>query len=733
MKRQFIHSLCCLCLGLFMVGLFSAPVFAYRVDPGCPDSEKMMANSTHAGWSNPMCFLEVAAYVKSLGKAGPNKCQEHGAALQKMFENNREKIRDLRRANDPAWDTWFTVRSELLQTCRMEDPNYAYVWNSKQRDYVKVPRTRDEVIQKKVEHQTAMAKIMDVLPGWPRPKAWNDTAQANKRVENLQGLLDLMIQKVQAGADLTPFIELIVNEGSPKKNNPHYVSDDVVNTAFLLYAYNVPANRADKVLKYTHNKYAPRVRFAAASAVAEFAKDKKTRNGLVANDPSGRLSLSDKQREQVLDIFGIVFDNAKTDLTREVVQYQLNRVYGDVNWLAKQDNSVAQRKNQAALGPITLVLTPSLAQMLAAEASAYASSIGASVASGTTALQAALAAPATALTGEVLIGAVPVVIFGMALDDAFAPTYRKAFEHKLREALHMKTEGIGTVSVGVGAEYDDEFYVAGAQVQTKTQTEAQTKTQTQRNVCVYLGVSSDMIPDMSRTDAGSGVLSNSALKNPKFILLGDAETYEHWNDRTSLGITRGECIRKNLSPECIAEREQLQRLYNKRNSFVGGSTSATGSAMSVRKLYARAVWRRWKWVLSVENADGHEIMEGSRPQSTNKSIGEVLENTFDEDLAFTLKDLLRWESTNFEEFSPRGWSVKIRNGVHDVNNPTANHFHLEQTCPFNPAGGEQICKFEKYTIPSAKGGEYYICNLAIYHKPVDRYEFPEIEKFWMEP
>ena len=151
MKRQFIHSLCCLCLGLFMVGLFSAPVFAYRVDPGCPDSEKMMANSTHAGWNNPMCFLEVAAYVKSLGKAGPNKCQEHGAALQKMFENNREKIRDLRRANNPAWDTWFAVRSELLQTCRMEDPNYAYVWNAQKRDYVKVPRTRDEVIQKNAD------------------------------------------------------------------------------------------------------------------------------------------------------------------------------------------------------------------------------------------------------------------------------------------------------------------------------------------------------------------------------------------------------------------------------------------------------------------------------------------------------------------------------------------------------------------------------------------------------
>ncbi len=700
MKRLFAYALC---LGFLTVVFGSVPVLAYRVDPGCPNSEKMMANPDHSGWKNPMCFLEVAAYVKSLKDKGPAKCQEHGEAMQQMFEKNRQKIRDLRVANNPEWDTWFTVRSELLQTCRMADPNYAYVWNAKKRDYVKVPRTRDEVIQKKVEHQTAMAKIMEVLPGWPRPKVWDDTSKANKRVVNLQGLLDLMIQKVQAGADLTPFIELIVNEGKPNKQDPHYVSDDVINTAFLLYAYSVPANRADKILKYTNTKYAPRVRFAAASAVAEFAQNNKTRNGLVSNEPSGRLALTDKQREQVLDVFGVVFDNAKTDLTRAVVQYRLKRVYGDVNWMANNERPVTQRRNQAAIGPITLVLTPSLAQMLAAEASAYASSIGASIASGTTALQAALAAPATALTGEVFIGAVPVVIFGMALDDAFAPTYRAAFEHKLREALGVGaipviegTEGMVAQAVNIKdlvsswAEADD-----FATVRTE---------RAQFNQCVYTGRSTP------------SPLPKRMIKD--FVLYADGDTKvkfdycdDHWDNW------------------CAKDLMELQEVWNQRNSFM----AQLPGNITVRppQIFVRAVYR-WpekgprtmdngQWIPSVELA-----VNGSG--KIDQMFAFVLSLFVDETTWTRLNEYdfvknMRKPYMPSKKFPARNFlrDTKIRNGVHSKDmlkydfEAQKPHFHVERECNYTPGTGTmQVCSMSRGTV---SGTKKYICNLSIQYSP----------------
>lgn len=724
MKRQFAYSLYFLCLSLLMVGLFSAPVFAYRVDPGCPNPEKMMANPDHSGWKNPMCFLEVSAYVKSLKDKGPAKCQEHGEALQQMFEKNRQKIRDLRVANNPEWDTWFTVRSELLQTCRMADPNYAYVWNAQKRDYVKVPRTRDEVIQKKVEHQTAMAKIMEVLPGWPRPKVWNDTAQANKRVENLQGLLDLMIQKVQAGADLTPFIELIVNEGKPNKQDPHYVSDDVINTAFLLYAYNVPANRADKILKYTNKKYAPRVRFAAASAVAEFAQNSKTRNGLVPNEPSGRLALTDKQREQVLDIFGVVFDNAKTDLTRAVVQYRLKRVYGDVNWMANNERLVAQRKNQAAIGPITLVLTPSLAQMLAAEASAYASSIGASVASGTTALQAALAAPATALTGEVFIGAVPVVIFGMALDDAFAPTYKAAFEHKLREALGVENDGEMTINnpaamqaalaSGIGA-------TAWIKALTSERTDAAVKEQLKNaSQCMHFY--------QPLKKHGAFPMSVQALELSNFILVGDCipggsgkytcPTRTHW-----------EAVKKTCAPEgilepwndmCEKEVKELKTVWAQQESFWVQVPTKNGMEDTHNNLYVRAIYRDGKWIPNVEFTIPGQVFAGKMM----KFVKMWLENDIPAmlggaDPATAIGTAERILNGKFDPKTLKN-DVNLRHGIHDnfQSGQQLRHFHMEKRCSYTPSTNLEYyeeCDYRAGNATNLTGKEQYVCNLALYY------------------
>ena len=145
--------------------------------------------------------------------------------------------------------------------------------------------------------------------------------------------------------------------------------------------------------------------------------------------------------------------------------------------------------------------------------------------------------------------------------------------------------------------------------------------------------------------------------------------------------------------------------------------------MPARKLYARAVWRGRPgaplgWVLNVENADGHEIIEGSRPQNIDKSFEEVASESFDEETEYILRYNLRNEPVNFEPLHIRGWNVTIRNGVHDANNPVTNHFHLEQRCIYNPNGGQQICEFGK---SSTVGGEYYICNLAIYHNPIERY------------
>ena len=731
MKRQFAYSLYFLCLGLLTVVFASAPVFAYRVDPGCPNSEKMMANPDHSGWKNPMCFLEVAAYVKSLKDKGPAKCQEHGEAMQQMFEKNRQKIRDLRVANNPEWDTWFTVRSELLQTCRMADPNDAYVWNAQTRASVKVPRTRDEVIQKKVEHQTAMAKIMEVLPGWPRPKVWEDTSKANKRVVNLQGLLDLMIQKVQAGADLTPFIELIVNEGKPNKQDPHYVSDDVINTAFLLYAYSVPANRADKILKYTNMKYAPRVRFAAANAVAQFAKDKKTRNGLMPNEPAGHLSLSDKQREQVWDIFGIVFDNAKTDFTREVVQYQLNRVYGDVNWLAKQGKPVAPQQDQAAFGSMTIPLPGYLAPILAAQtnvAEAIAS-VNTFVASGMTALQAALAAPAAGMVGEISIVVVPVYIFGKALDDAFAPTYRVAFEHRLREALGVESFPSVTVADAYTQAFDGNYMV---QTLTGTKADATTRTQVKQMAqCIHqytATISAATCPTFKRIPL-NGSFEQAYAMNPTLIhsqfISGDPVDQARFS-----GIMK--CIKNPNDRSCInpvfnaaAEFKQLEQIWEERCSFKGkiptGNTAMTEQPLFVRATFLESAK---EWIPSAEIQ-----------LDTNFIVGENMPNQEGGKFVISQKKPLykfllfveQWLGVDLnvggvvdgivkrKPFRSRTiGDMRIRDGIHKDDKQIRDHIHVGKTsCLYTPRNVNRTTCLPMATSSSAGGGtQKYECNIS---------------------
>ncbi|MBR2081485.1 MAG: hypothetical protein IJ876_00485 [Elusimicrobiaceae bacterium] len=685
---------------LLLSGL-STPVKA--APSSCASAQNMLRSSNNPSWRNSRCVLLFARYIRNLDEQSRDQIARRDITVLREVSNAmKDRLTALRREQGQSaeWESWYNAYNTFARS--FGETAGAYVWDKSQQAYVLEDR-----VEQAVNQQVQQAVV---LPGWPRKQAWPDIAGANKNVTNLQGLLDLMVQRVQAGADLTPFIELIVNEGKPNKADPHYVSDDVINTAFLLYAYSIPANRADQLLTYTDRKYAARVRFAAASAAAEFAKNRKTRNGkYAANEPSGRLTLSDSQREQILWTLEPVYDNAKTELTRLVVQYRLSRVYENMQDMHLLHNTTAQSDTNMAVFAPAIALTPTLAEMFAAQASAYAASIGMEVTSGFAALQGAMASGATAAAGEVLIVTAPVIVFGVALDDAFAPTYRAAFENKLRESLRVETVPAATVMEDAYTQAFDGTYMV--ETLTNTRTEAATKTQVQQTAPCIHQYSSQMNAACPSFEAIplQGTFKEAYKQNPvliqsKFITGG-----------ASQGALR-------LALKNPAELAQLEQIWQERCSFMTKIPTGVGT-QSARRGFVRATYYAGRWIPTVEAS----IMTGiniDRNGGVNDQGGPSKKNLPMKKFLAFIKSWANADLTNLtygimkrQNFKPQQvGNVWVRNGIHqDRSKPTPDHIHIEKICAYTPGSvAVEMCQFNP-TAPSI-GKNLYQCNLSLQYK-----------------
>ncbi len=706
MKRS-LTSLCLLCLSLLAV----LPVKAWTVDPAC-SAQRMLSSTNDSGWKSPYCYVELINYIESLGSEGPRQCRAHKEVIGSTMEGySKQQVGYYYSKGDQEnWNLWRTAREGVLAACHFQSREYCWTYNSNTCQYSdKHYYTVEEQVQKQVELKTALDKIVEVLPGWPRNQAWSELAAGSTKVERLQGLLDLMLSKVRAGEDLTPFIELIVNEGKPNKADPHHVSDDVINTAFLLYAYSIPADHADKILTYTDGKYAARVRFAAAQAASQFAKDHVNNFGrTVVNEPAGRLVLNSAQRNKILSVFQPIYQSFRTTmLTKALLASYVERIYDDP--YGKLERQSGQRDGSLAAFAPAIVLGPTVAESLAAAAQAYAASIGAEAATGIAALEGTLASGATATFGQVLVVAVPVVVFGVALDDAFAPTYRTIFENKLRESLRVETIPAATVMEDAYTQAFDGTYMV--ETLTNTRTEAATKTQVQQTTPCIHQYSSQMNVACPSFEAiplqgtfMEAYAQNPALIQSKFITGG-----------ASQGALR-------LALQNPAELAQLEQIWQERCSFMTKVPTGAGT-QSTRRGFVRATYYAGRWIPTVEAS----IMTGiniDRNGGVNDQGGPSKKNLPMKKFLAFIKSWANADWTNLtygimkrQNFKPQQvGNVWVRNGIHqDRSKPTPDHIHIEKICAYTPGSAAvEMCQFNP-TAPSI-GTNLYQCNLSLQYK-----------------
>jgi len=128
-----------------------------------------------------------------------------------------------------------------------------------------------------------------------------------EKAENLPKVFQEMAEKlkmaIENGEDIGPFIAQIAKDSSLDPSDTHYVPFQLIQMAFLMYAYSLKPNEAQKIMQYITNKR-EYIRYVTASAVAEVAESSIGANGgLVSNQaPVGHLKLNSTQRAQAVKV-----------------------------------------------------------------------------------------------------------------------------------------------------------------------------------------------------------------------------------------------------------------------------------------------------------------------------------------------------------------------------------------------------------------------------------------------
>lgn len=251
----------------------------------------------------------------------------------------------------------------------------------------------------------------EVLPGWTRAEVAK-SVYGKKSSQQQQALFNKIQDAARRGADLKPFIEFLINKGSASPDAPNYVSAALLNVSFMIYAKSVPDSRT--IFKYTSSGYSTRVNFAAANALAEFARTRQKEDGsLELNQPAGHFELSAQQRQGLLRIFALtVAGKAQKDPKSPVylsLLYKVGRLYENPEDKLSQAVAV-NRPNKIGLEEA------SAAVVLALPKEAVAATSLSTMASAT-----------------VAVGG--VVLVYIAVNEALAPALKNAFLDELSVVL----------------------------------------------------------------------------------------------------------------------------------------------------------------------------------------------------------------------------------------------------------------------------------------------------------
>ncbi len=251
-----------------------------------------------------------------------------------------------------------------------------------------------------------------LLPGWPRAL---QESQGKKSNAQLRALLEKLLKTYEQGADLTAYIEELV-KGSANPSDSNYVSAYLLNFSFVLYAKSIAANEKERIFKFIRGNYPLRVKWAAAQAIVGVE--------------SGKFSLSDADKTQLLTVFAGVNKNLSKENREDLAVYQVllyltSRLYDSpAEKLRQATESIASSGSGFEAGMVVVAVLPSTELATALEGAALS--------------EAAL-----------VVGA--IIVVGIAFKQALSPMAQRAFNNLLRHNLETEDGEVEELFAGATA------------------------------------------------------------------------------------------------------------------------------------------------------------------------------------------------------------------------------------------------------------------------------------------
>lgn len=429
--------------------------------------------------------------------------------------------------------------------------------------------------------------------------------------------IHLLNDMLKERRDFMPLLNFMAENASFNKNHPNYIPPRFVRLVLAYHAENLAPKETAKLVKYVANpKYAPDFRFLAGTVASAYAYSKGSNASY-----KGKFRYSPKEAAAIMGVLQQKATGAPQDAAQVELLSRRVRPY-----MGRESVLSVEKPSQAGLPAIALPL------LLANTAE-----------SGTATLSAASASSALFAGGAIL------VLGGGAytISEAFSPLYRKKFHDLLESAAYVEVpEKYIPAST---AENMDDYEVVNGNVLIPT-TDAAAQTRQAKAVLeeIFGNVELDedgelmrMAPviwdkfTMARVGTSATKLEAEKEKEPtchyddkvsknihvplylvgNLLNPGDKTTrLRAWQLRSCLAksgycppLTPGQeegavsswflgcknthLNRVKVSAECRADAQELNRIFKQLTSFKDNKG---------RRLYARAVYYRGKWVAEAE-------------------------------------------------------------------------------------------------------------------------------------
>lgn len=429
--------------------------------------------------------------------------------------------------------------------------------------------------------------------------------------------IHLLNDMLKERRDFMPLLNFMAENASFNKNHPNYIPPRFVRLVLAYHAENLAPKETAKLVKYVANpKYAPDFRFLAGTVASAYAYSKGSNASY-----KGKFRYSPKEAAAIMGVLQQKATGAPQDAAQVELLSRRVRPY-----MGRESVLSVEKPSQAGLPAIALPL------LLANTAE-----------SGTATLSAASASSALFAGGAIL------VLGGGAytISEAFSPLYRKKFHDLLESAAYVEVpEKYIPAST---AENMDDYEVVNGNVLIPT-TDAAAQTRQAKAVLeeIFGNVELDedgelmrMAPviwdkfTMARVGTSATKLEAEKEKEPtchyddkvsknlhiplylvgNLLNPGDKTTrLRAWQLRSCLAksgycppLTPGQeegavsgwflgcknthLNRVKVSAECRADAQELNRIFKQLTSFKDNKG---------RRLYARAVYYRGKWMVEAE-------------------------------------------------------------------------------------------------------------------------------------